>query len=66
MEKKKIFGDYVNAIRKEKHISMNVLCDGICNIQDIYNIENSKYSLIIIISLTIVAFMIYNSKNKNN
>ncbi len=44
MEKKKIFGDYVNAIRKEKHISMNVLCDGICNIQDIYNIENSDWN----------------------
>ena len=44
MEKKKIFGDYVNAIRKEKHISMNVLCEGICNIQDIYNIENSDWN----------------------
>ena len=23
---------------------MNVLCDGICNIQDIYNIENSDWN----------------------
>ncbi|EIA28270.1 CAAX amino terminal protease family protein, partial [Candidatus Arthromitus sp. SFB-co] len=62
----KFLKQYVLSI-EDMEIKLNsIFYTGIDINNAIYNIENSKYSLIIIISLTIVAFMIYNSKNKNN
>lgn len=42
MKEKKVFSDYINRIRRKKQISMSSLCDGLCSIQDIYNIENDN------------------------
>lgn len=62
----KFLKQYILSI-EDMEIKLNsVFYTGIDTNNTIYNIENSKYSLIIIIILTFIAFMMYNSKNKNN
>ncbi|BAK80677.1 CPBP family glutamic-type intramembrane protease [Candidatus Arthromitus sp. SFB-rat-Yit] len=60
----KFFKQYVLSI-EDKPIKLNsIFYTGMDSNNFIYNIENSKYSLIIIIILTIIVFILYNSKKK--